>query len=274
MSSTGAQQNGSSTPSCQTLLPSSPVARRHDTPTSDNQQQPSPTEYDTIKAILTPYWHIFTTVVQTVNIQQVTAITHTDTNPPCYTCHTSPVHFASGPAAFPPDTSPEIQVAVQKLDLCDMAVHTLLPYLQTSLQHIGARVDWLTVTPHRNILIRYATDIAPPAGSHSVCVVTSASRETFIVDFTVEQLGFGDEWWFAEEQMYLAACTEDGYLGLEDEAYMESMERVLSGEGNEGSFHIMEKVREVCEEVDEEDLEVLRARAVEVVRREDEDEVD
>jgi len=179
MSSTDAKQNVGPTSTNQAVLPSSPVTHRYDTPTSDGQQS-TPTEYDTIKAVLIPYWHIFTTVVQNVDIQQISSITQTDGDHPSYTCHSSGQESFSGAAAFPPDIPPEIQVAIQKLELCDLAVHTLLPYLQNSLQRIGERVDWTMVTPHRKILTRYADDVMGPVGTHSVCVVTSASGETFI----------------------------------------------------------------------------------------------
>jgi hypothetical protein len=52
---------------------------------------------------------------------------------------------------------------------------------------------------------------------HSVFCYTSTSGPEFIADFTIEQFGYGEEYWLMDKYHYLLECTKDTKYGILDE---------------------------------------------------------
>jgi hypothetical protein len=78
-----------------------------------------------------------------------------------------------------------------------MSVICFLERIREALRPIGATVDWLIVFPLRRTYIHHS---AHPRTFeevlHSVFAITTADREQYVADFTIEQFGYSAADWF------------------------------------------------------------------------------
>ncbi|KAF2819205.1 hypothetical protein CC86DRAFT_432269 [Ophiobolus disseminans] len=180
------------------LPPSPPITPESHLPT---------TEFAHLKSFLAPLHKIYTLITTTTAMPRTTHITITlpTTNPyPIYTLHTNfGGPWMRGAAAFPRDTPRDLQLAISKLDCCDESF-------------IHARVDWLIVTVTPQILLHYSQNPAA-LHVHSVILVTSASGNQYIADFSIEQFGFDTEMWFMPRVQYEQRVTDGSRVHLAQE---------------------------------------------------------
>jgi hypothetical protein len=134
--------------------------------------------------------------------------------------HGHNVVCARGAAAMPPGTFPILQSALQKLNLCDVATYSMLLYITPVVQKYHARADWLIID---NIIPRMLLVLPGQTMEgiqHSVCVITSATGEQYIADFTIGQFGYDRSMWFTKRSDYhRLVCSGYGEFSVNDEWY-------------------------------------------------------
>ncbi|KNG44083.1 hypothetical protein DDE82_002166 [Stemphylium lycopersici] len=134
-----------------------------------------------------------------------------------YNIPTLGMRLASDPHLGHPDTAgidhypPEIQARVRmgslKYNHCDYSIQLFLIYLEPLLREVGAKVEWFAVGAKPMVLFHSLPRPAQLYIRHSVFIITTTRSEEFIADFTIEQFGFPDAWWFMEKTAYLRLCT-------------------------------------------------------------------
>jgi hypothetical protein len=140
-------------------------------------------------------------------------------------------HCARGPAAFPADTHPALQLSILKINTCDLAVHSLLPYLTIALQKLRACADWLVVDASPKCMFHYFPEQVQQ-GLHSVFIITSATGNQYIADFTLEQFGFDANMWFMKKNDYYDQVTDKEYWRLADQACVDEVEGSIAGDSD------------------------------------------
>jgi hypothetical protein len=74
---------------------------------------------------------------------------------------------------------------------------------------VGAQIEWLEVQVSLRIMIHYSNQTLD-SSIHSVSCITARTGEKFVTDFTVEQFGYDDTFWFMKKDEDLTACTTNG----------------------------------------------------------------
>jgi hypothetical protein len=175
-------------------------------------------EYDEIKAILEPYWHLFNFALeyeQRRRILYLTTTRHFIHGPSIITQHLDPTIedgryiVSAGALAYPTGTPRTIRRQCNKYNFCDTSIHIFLTYLLPALQMIGAKIEWHTVISNPRIVFHYSTSKPRPKVRHSVFLITSKTGQQFIADFTIEQFGFKPQMWFMKKESYVRKCTLD-----------------------------------------------------------------
>ena len=194
-------------------------------------QQHEENDFKSIKTLIAPFREILNVTLDECVLKRIYHITRTVGSPESpfpglaiYELHTLSAdggfERVKGNEAFPANTSLQLQAAARELNSCDITFHAFLYRLSELLRRIGARVDWyiLRATPLFGMQYDTAKFEAPV---HSVFCITSASGSEFIADFTIEQFGYGEEYWFMDKYHYLLECTKDTkywVLGEQDTA--------------------------------------------------------
>jgi hypothetical protein len=186
---------------------------------------------------------------------------------PIHTVHTRKddsqnVVKTRGAAAMPPGTSYLFQSALQKLNLCDVATYSMLPYITPVVQKYHARADWLVID---NVVPRI-TLVYPgqkvEAIQHSVCLVTSATGKQYIANFTIEQFGYDGSMWFTKRSDYhRLVCSGYGGLSADDE-WFEWMNG-LTDDGSDQTFlyKACQAARKACGMVGTKPFERLKGQS-------------
>lgn len=130
---------------------------------------------------------------------------------------------ARGRDAFPPDVPYWLQTAIMKLDCCDLSLLAFLAPASDLLRKIGARVDWFIVMMKPQVTIKYDGESAGEL-PHSVFSVTTRSGEQFIADFTLEQYGYDEKFWFNRKIDYLNLHTTNGIYRIVDDEELRDLE--------------------------------------------------
>jgi hypothetical protein len=190
------------------------------------------------------------------------------------TLHKDPAHrFSLGHSCLPANAPSIVQDAYLNLDLCDFALEAMIWPISARLRTVGARVDWLLVTPAPLLFIHFHGEKVERA-THSVMSITSENGEQYIVDFTVQQFGYPAGCWIMDREDYLEACTADKSWQLAEEEDF-GVEGVDTGvEGGEGGTMAKWRsaVRNMCLELDWYELDGLeRKERIEIVRARAED---
>ncbi|KAH8632869.1 hypothetical protein IG631_11503 [Alternaria alternata] len=174
-------------------------------------------EYDQIKSVLEPFRQIFMNILENAENDCVSHFTIDQTyNPAIITLHPANGDTfsvsAKGRAAFPPSIPYDMQTAILKFNQCDLSVLSFLCWIRDALRPICATADWLMIVPVRALSILHYSDEEPVTknGRHSVFAITTASREQYIADFTLEQLGYPAELWFLQKAEYFTRFVEAG----------------------------------------------------------------
>ena len=223
-----------------------------------------------IKAILEVYGTIlwaYTDYNLLNTVSHITAQPHAQ--PPLYTLHKDPIKtWSAGASSLPPDTPPEQQRACLISNLCDFGLEITLRPISAQLQKLGARADWLLVSAAPRMLLHF-DDKDPEICRHSVLAVTSKGGEQYIADFTVEQFGYPEEYWFMKKADYMEQCTRDGHWRLAGDDDLKAADQGAEDElEGDISTRLDNKVRETCRGLDWEKLEKLgRVERIEVVQR-------
>lgn len=180
----------------------------------------SASDYDRIKTIVAPYWHIFNMCLQQFEVSTIGQINFT------YPPKVKPdkptmisidfmrdkerkLLFATGADAFPPLLSRSLQAGISRFNMCDASNHLFFGQIQHALQDIGATVEWLTLTPKPRIAFYYSSIQPYPRVRHSLFAITTRHGNKFAADFTIEQFGFEPEMWFQTQKECLDKCTCD-----------------------------------------------------------------
>lgn len=155
-----------------------------------------------------------------------------------------------GRHACPADVEERLQAGALFWNECDFSVQTFLPSLQKQLDASvpGTRVQWLIADIAPEFVFREAgADVLRP--SHSAFHVTlPGDGGRYVVDFTIEQFGFGAERWFLPLEEYVGMV-----------AGMDAWEVWNFEEGGEGDEEVLFEehvvrcqgiMREVCEGLD------------------------
>lgn len=99
-----------------------------------------------------------------------------------------------------------LRAGLMKWNMCDLAVETFMKPLERQLlRHIpGATIDWLSVDILPNSVLSWThRDPNGPIPAHSAFLFKLPDGERYVVDFTIEQFGFGEECWFLPLETYL-----------------------------------------------------------------------
>ncbi|KAF2634407.1 hypothetical protein P280DRAFT_524135 [Massarina eburnea CBS 473.64] len=113
--------------------------------------------------------------------------------------------------------------------------------MRERLQSMGARIDWLLVSPYPLVTFRFFGDKVQNC-KHSVFGITSQNAEQYIADFTIEQFGYnGETRWFLSLAEYMESISGDGKWHLAND---EDLESHGAGTGTETGGQ-MESWREV-----------------------------
>lgn len=190
-------------------------------------QQHRESDFESIKTLIAPFREILDVVLDECLLKRINHITHSVGSPDSpfpglaiHKLHTlsadGEFERVKGTEVFPQDTSPRLQSAARKLNSCDITVNAFLYRLAELLSRVGARVDWYIVRATPLFGMHYDTcNIVAPV--HSTFCITTASGTEFIADFTIEQFGYGEEYWFMDQFHYLLECTKDAkYFVLGD----------------------------------------------------------
>ena len=186
------------------------------------EEQASPNDFETIKAILAPFREIFNMIIENDEMLRISRIVCNEfsqsmpfsTDVPVHVVYREAPHgsnpeLVKGKDSFPPGTSPEMQRAVLKLNTCDGSVVSFLPYVTNALEDIDARAEWVLVHAKPRFFIHYNGErFREPA--HSVFCITTSDGSQFIADLTIEQFGYAEECWFTTKSYYLENFTKDG----------------------------------------------------------------
>jgi hypothetical protein len=174
-------------------------------------------EHDQIKKVLEPFRQIFMIILENAENDCVSHFTIDRTyNPAIITLHPANGNdfsvSAKGRAAFPPSIPYDMQTAILKFNQCDLSVLSFLCWTRDALRPTGATVDWLMIVSVRPLSILHYSDEEPVTRNarHSVLAITTASREQYIADFTLEQFGYPAGLWFLERAEYFTRFVEAG----------------------------------------------------------------
>jgi hypothetical protein len=247
-------------------------------------QRAADIELKQIKDIVAPFREIFDTTLQEQYMERITRIVYSKPaadslypGSPIYTLHDGivgqPPDFQQGAAAFPPRLSVQMQTAIMKLNTCDLAVNSFLLRLADRLRPLGATVQWLTVRASPRFILRYASsDSKQPI--HSVTCITTKSGAQFVADFTVEQFGYDEHYWFTELPDYLALCTMDGkYHVTTDKEIVENAADIATSNYEHAMTTLF---RRACDAIDwpvvealpvDERIDFVRARTVDALHK-------
>lgn len=211
------------------------------------------TDHEQSKAIVEPYRHVFKSVLENIKHECVAyTTTDTTTNPATIILHADQENTwgltAKGRAAFSPETPYELQSSIMNFSFCDMSSFCFLPWITEALRPMRAFAECLLICPVRpEHILCYANGPSGSAfGRHSVFVITTASREQYIADFTLEQYGLPAESWFLEKSEYMQRFTEGVWCIASEEDLDETDEMIASQPGEQ---HIRNCINAVCEEV-------------------------
>jgi len=125
-------------------------------------------EYDEIKAILEPFWHLFNFALEYEPrrcILYLITARHFIHGPSIITQHFDPTvedgkYIASaGALTYPTGTPKTIRRQSNKYSYCDTSIRIFLTYLLPALKMIGANIEWHTVIVTANTRVH---DMAAP----------------------------------------------------------------------------------------------------------------
>jgi hypothetical protein len=242
---------------------------------SGSHFEPLPLIYDEIKAVLDVYniiFHTFTLYQPLASVSDIktTQPSPSTMSPTVYTLHKDAYRrFSRGISSLPPRTSEVVIKAYLKKDLCDFALETMLRPICTRLRTVGARVDWLIVSPAPQLLLHFEDEkVETPA--HSVLSVTCRNGEQYIADFTIEQFGYPSAAWFMAQNDYLEGCTTDGMWELAGDEVLGDLgvdlRTEVESQSTSKKWHAA--VREVCYALNWDGIDILeKEERMDVVRR-------
>jgi hypothetical protein len=96
----------------------------------------------------------------------------------------------------------------------------MLPYITSVAQRYHARADWLVIDNIMPRMLLVYPGQTKEVIQHSVCVITSATGEQYIADFTIEQFGYDGTMWFTKRSDYhRLVCSVYGGFSADDEWY-------------------------------------------------------
>jgi hypothetical protein len=169
-----------------------------------------PTEIATIKAILEPYWHMFSFVLEHEKRPITYALVPwklSKSVPTIYIHHISESVDAIGAAAYSSWVSHQLRRSSQKYNHCDYSIRLFLHHLSSRLGDVKADIKWLAVYARPRILFHWHGYPLRLKVRHSVFSITTESGEEYIADFTIEQFGYPSSMWFMKKKEYVARCT-------------------------------------------------------------------
>jgi hypothetical protein len=249
---------------------------------SNMSQSAAEIELERIKAIVAPFREIFNITLQEQYMERIIRIVYSKPaadsmypGSPIYTLHDGsigqPPDLQKGAAAFPPKSSARLRTAITKLNTCDLAVNSFLSRLADCLRPLDATVQWLTVRASPRFILRYvSSDSKQPI--HSVTCITTKSGAQFVADFTIEQFGYDEDYWFTELPDYLALCTIDGKYRVTTDVEIAENAADIATCNYEGAMTTL--FRRACDAIDwpvvhalspDERMELVRARTIETL---------
>jgi hypothetical protein len=172
------------------------------------------TDHDQIKSTIEPFRQIFMTVLENILHECLSHFTEDRTaKPPVITLHPTghPIPMAAkGRAAFSPKIPYDMQTAILNYSQCDLSIVCFLESIREALRPIGATVEWLLINSIQPLSILHYPYEKPNTGGirHSVFAITTANREQYVADFTLEQFGYPAELWFLKKAEYAVRFAE------------------------------------------------------------------
>lgn len=154
----------------------------------------------------------------------------------------------------------------------------MLPYITEAVYKHRGRADWIVINDLIPRVLYVSPDHEVEVGKHSVCVITSATGEQYVADFTIEQFGYDSAMWFMKRIDYHKWVCNGGCGISASEDWYEWMD-MLTGDVEEQPFlyNIWQATRKACgvvgvvgakafEELQgQERMSWMRERAVEAV---------
>ncbi len=213
-------------------------------------EPPSQTEYNEIRWMLEPLWHVFNLVLEyDMRPHVYTVVRSPSTLDEPLIITEIPLRSASGyliqtfgAFAHPPGTCQAQRMMSNKFNLCDLSIQLFFCYLEPALEGFGATVNWLAVEAKSHTVYHLEGRAPDVHVRHSVFSITTRFGEEYIADFTIEQLGFPSGWWLMRRRDYEDMCTT---RRRRQQPSGEEVERARRGECMDWSRkrHV---VREVC----------------------------
>ncbi|KAF2451765.1 hypothetical protein P171DRAFT_438440 [Karstenula rhodostoma CBS 690.94] len=161
--------------------------------------------------------------------------------------NTAPV---AGKQACSADVPEAIKRGLMVWNECDFAVQTLFHSLQKQLSGSlpGTRVQWLSVDIAPIFIFREPDAGADdPVPAHSAFFITlPGDGGEFVVDFTIEQFGYGRERWFLPFEEYKAMTCDGSWYIYEYEDRGVDLQNAFTDE----HLRSQRVMRELCDEVD------------------------
>jgi hypothetical protein len=182
-------------------------------------------DYDEVKSILEPYWHIWNLCLERFEVPIIDRIdfTHPPSHhpdlPTIINLHLlkdragKPKH-TTGENTYPPWLNLPLQAGIARFNMCDASVCIFYSHLEKALEEMDATVDWLTPTLKPHLVFHYSTREPIPVIRHSFFGIRSRNGNAFVADFTIEQFGFKSATWFQKGKQYLSDCTLNGRLRM------------------------------------------------------------
>jgi len=168
-------------------------------------------DYDQVKTIVAPYWHIFNICLRQFEVPTIGEVKFK--HPPKFNPDKPTmisIDFmrdkeknlisATGADAFPSLLSLGVQAGISKFNMCDASIHLFFDHIQHALQDIGAKVEWLTLTPKPRTVFYYSFIKPYPRIRHSLFTITTRHGNKFAADFTIEQFDFEPDMWFQTQE--------------------------------------------------------------------------
>jgi hypothetical protein len=118
----------------------------------------------------------------------------------------------AGKHAYTAVISEQVKRGLAVWNQCDLVVQSLLPWLKARMSDSlpGARVDWLSIDIAPRFVFRYPGADIDTDPAHSAFLVTlPGDSGQYVVDYTIEQFGYGRDCWFLPFEEYMN-MTQDG----------------------------------------------------------------